>query len=452
MEKIAYFDCFSGASGDMILGSLVDAGLELDDLRQALSGLAVAGEFSLRAESVMRGALRATLVHVDMTGESAHHEHAHPHHPDQSHSEHAHAHPHHPDQPQPEHTHPHQPDQPQPASRHRHLPEISALIEASSLSERVRRKSLAIFRRLAEAEGSVHGLPPEQVHFHEVGAVDAIVDIVGAVWGLERLGVTQVYASPLPLGGGSIGSSHGTLPLPAPATLALLASAGAPTRPWPTDKELVTPTGAAILTSLASFQQPAMRLEKIGLGAGGRELPWPNVLRLWLGAPLQAALSPLTSLSVLETNLDNMNPELIGHAMTRLFEAGALDVYLTPIHMKKNRPGSMLSVIARPEDEPALADLLLRETSTLGVRVFSCRRYEVAREVRLVDTPYGLLQVKLKWLEGRVAGVSPEYEVCRKAAQEHNVPLAEVYRAAEQAAARLLGQSGGPQEEDKGHG
>lgn len=408
MPDCIYFDCFSGASGDMILGALLDAGLDLEELRQALSGLSLQGEFSLSAEPVQRGALHATLFKVETVDQN----------------------------------HPH----------HRHLVDITYLIDASRLSENVRKKSLAVFHRLAEAEGSVHGIPPEQVHFHEVGAVDAIVDIVGAVWGLERLGITQVYASPLPLGGGSIGSSHGTLPLPAPATLSLLASAGAPTRPWPTDKELVTPTGAAILTTLAAFSQPAMRLEKIGIGAGQRELPWPNILRVWMGENLESESPPLNNLSVLETNLDNMNPELIGHVMSRLFEAGALDVYLTPIQMKKNRPGTMLSVVARPEDEPALAGLILRETSTLGVRTYYSRRYEVARELRLVETPYGPVQVKLKSLEGRVVSASPEYEDCRKVAQKHNLPLTDVYHLVEQAASSLLGTRLTSSEEDKGHG
>lgn len=394
----------------MILGALVDAGLNLDELRQVLSGLAIRDEFSISAEPVHRGALRATLVHVE--------------------------------------TYNHQPEN---HSHHRHLSDIAALLENSDLSESVRAKSVQIFRRLAEAEGSVHGMPPEKVHFHEVGAVDAIVDIVGAVWGLERLGATELFSSALPMGGGSVSSSHGTLPLPAPAVLALLASVGAPIRPWQTDKELVTPTGAAILTSLATFSQPAMRLERVGVGAGMRDLPWPNVLRLWLGNPSAAGLSAHNSLSVLETNIDNMNPEMIGHVMQRLFEAGALDVYLTPIFMKKNRPGTMLSVIARPQDEAALAEMLLRETSTLGVRVQHDQRYEVEREVRLVETPYGDLQVKLKWLDGRVASVSPEFESCRQAAAESGALLMDVYRAVEQAATRLVGTSGFQIEKDAGH-
>jgi len=383
----------------MILGALVDAGLAIGELQSGLSGLLIAGEFLLKSETVQRGALRATLVRVETNHE--HHE-------------------------------------------HRHLSDIHEIIRTSGLSEPVQQKSLAIFRRLAEAEGRVHGVPAEQIHFHEVGAVDSIVDILGAVWGLEQLGVSQVYASSLPLGGGQVQSSHGPLPLPAPATLELLAMAGAPTRPQPGEKELVTPTGAAILTTLASFQQPSMRLHRLGIGAGGRELPWPNVLRVWLGEPLGSAQpmegdhSSLSPLSVLETNIDNMNPELYGHVMARLFEVGALDVFFTPIFMKKNRPGTMLSVIARGEDEAALVDLILCETSTLGVRTHRCGRYELERQVRLVETVFGPLEIKLKWLDGRIVSVAPEYESCRRVAIEKNVPLSEVFRAAQQAGDALL--------------
>jgi hypothetical protein len=281
-------------------------------------------------------------------------------------------------------------------------------------------------------------MPAEQVHFHEVGAVDAIVDIVGAAWGLEKLGVQSVYASSLPLAGGQIESSHGTLPLPAPATLELLTMGGAPTHPWQGQKELVTPTGAAILTTLASFKQPAMRLQRLGIGAGGRDLPWPNILRLWLGESADSGLFSQTPLSVLETNIDNMNPELFGHIMSRLFEAGALDVYYTPIFMKKNRPATMLSVIAHPEDEARLAELILRETTTLGVRTNRYQRYELDRHIQQVETPYGPVEVKIKIMEGKVVSAAPEYESCRKLAVEKNVPLSDIYLAVHQAAQSLI--------------
>jgi pyridinium-3,5-bisthiocarboxylic acid mononucleotide nickel chelatase len=387
---IAYFDCFSGASGDMILGSLIDAGLPLEELRDGLAGLSIAGEFSLTTEFVMRGALRATLLKVNLTND---HDHDHDH-------------------------------------NHRHLEDIQRIIEDSNIPPSVKQQSLAIFGRLAQAEAHVHGVPIDHIHFHEVGAVDSIVDIIGAAWGLNRLGVSQVYASSLPLGHGELQGSHGTLPLPAPATLELLSMGGAPTRSHPGDKELVTPTGAAILTTMATFEQPSMKINRIGIGAGGRDLPWPNVLRVWLGEPLDHTSSPTSSLSVLETNIDNMNPEIYGHIMAKLFEAGALDVYLTPIQMKKNRPGTMLSVIARPHDEANLTSLMLRETSTLGVRIHPCYRYEVERQVKVVDTEYGPVEVKLKWLDGQVKGIAPEYESCRKLALEKNLPLIDVFRAA----------------------
>lgn len=393
---IAYFDCFSGASGDMILGALVDAGLPLEALKEGLSSLSMAEEFNLSAETVMRGALRATLVKVD----TSHHHHGHHH--------------------------------------HRGLTDIREIIQSSSLDEAVQEKSLAIFQRLAMAEGRVHGMPAEKVHFHEVGAVDSIVDIVGATWGLEKLGVRSVYASSLPLAGGQIESSHGTLPLPAPATMELLTMGGAPTHPWQGQKELVTPTGAAILTTLASFSQPVMRLQRLGVGAGGRDLPWPNILRLWLGEAVDGGLYPQTPLSVLETNIDNMNPELFGHVMARLFEAGALDVYYTPIFMKKNRPATMLSVIAHPEDEARLAELILRETTTLGVRTNRYQRYELDRQIQQVETPYGPIAVKVKIIEGKVVSAAPEYESCRQLAVEKDVPLSEIYLAVHQAALSLI--------------
>lgn len=379
---IAYFDCFSGASGDMILSALVDAGVSVETLRAELARLSLlAGEWSLEAETTRRGSVRATRVRVHTRGPS-----------------------------------------PQ-----RHLSDIVRLIEASELSPGVKERSLAIFRRLATAEAQVHGIPVEQVHFHEVGAVDAIVDIVGAAVGLESLGVERVYASPLPLGGGATESQHGTLPLPAPATLELLAQAGAPTRPWGDGVELVTPTGAAILTTFATFQQPPMALRRVGYGAGGRDLRWPNVLRLWLGESLPTSQTDYVQL---ETNIDDMNPEVFGYVMERLFALGALDVYFTPIFMKKNRPATMLSVIARAEDEDVLASLILRETTTLGLRVQSMRRHEAGREARTVQTEYGEIAVKVKLLDGQPVSVAPEYESCRKIAAERGMPILAVYQAA----------------------
>ncbi|MDW8065717.1 MAG: nickel pincer cofactor biosynthesis protein LarC [Anaerolineae bacterium] len=390
----AYFDCYSGASGDMILGALIDAGLSPEELLQGLSALRLSGEYSLKIDEVRRGGLRAKRVQVFA-----------------------------------EHSHP-----------LRTLPDVLTILEDSALSPSIRAQSARIFQRLAEVEAYVHGISVEEVHFHEISAVDTLIDVVGVLFGLERLGVAQVYASPLPLGPGQIESEHGALPLPAPATLELLARAGAPTRPSPAGFELVTPTGAAILTTLARFYQPPMRIVRIGYGAGEKELPWPNIMRLWLGYLVEEEIGPLTRLSLLETNIDNMEPEFYGYVMERLFAAGALDVYLTPIYMKKNRPGTMLSVIAYPEAEADLAMILLRETTTLGVRVCKLERYEAEREVRELQTTYGPVQVKVKKLGGRVIGVAPEYESCLRLAKEHAVPLADVYRVALQASAVLLEQ------------
>jgi uncharacterized protein (TIGR00299 family) protein len=380
--KVAYCDCFSGISGDMFIGALIDASLPLDLLRKNISGLSLEEPFELAVQETHKGALRATQFQVIL------------------------------------------PDR---VSSHRSLADISAIIQNSSLSKQVKEDSLAIFHRLAEAEARVHGVPVESIHFHEVGATDAIVDIVGVAVGLEALGIEKLYASALPLGSGLVETAHGTLPLPAPATLELLSGAHAPTFPLSTPFELVTPTGAAILSSMAAFEQPELVLQRIGLGAGRLDLPWPNVLRLWVG---EAPASPQPQVVLLETNIDDMNPEFFGHVMERLFGAGALDVYMTPIFMKKNRPATMLSVIVRKEREAELAALLLNETSTFGLRVQPFARYEAERLIQTVETPFGPVPVKLKILDGNVIAASPEYEVCSRLARQHNVSIMSVYHAA----------------------
>jgi pyridinium-3,5-bisthiocarboxylic acid mononucleotide nickel chelatase len=381
--KIAYCDCYSGIAGDMFLGALIDAGLSLDELQAELAGLGLGDAYRLEALETQRGGLRATQFKVILTGLGR--------------------------------------------SYNRDLPGISEIIQSSKLPQEVIEHSLAIFHRLAEAEARVHGVPVQQVHFHEVGAVDAIVDICGAAFGLYQLGIEKLYASAVPLGMGRVESDHGELPLPAPATLELLASAKAPTYPRQTDMELVTPTGAAILTTLAEFSRPEMLLDRIGTGAGGRELAWPNVLRLWVG---EVEGHENSSLCLIETNIDDMNPEFYGHVMGRLFEAGALDVYLTPIHMKKNRPGTKLSVIARQHDEPELARLLLLETSTFGVRVQPLNRYEAGRSMISVSTIYGEIPVKLKIVDGETISAAPEYDVCSRLALQYKVPVMVVFNAA----------------------
>ncbi len=391
MTTIAYLDCPSGVSGDMLLGALLDAGVALDELRALLGGLPLEG-YTLEAAPVVRGALGATHARVVPTRE-----------------EHA----------------------------HRYLGDVLAIIEHGDLPERVKRDAGAVFRRLATAEARVHRVGIDEVHFHEVGAVDAIVDVVGVCAGLHLLGVEEVYCSPLPLGRGQTTMAHGTLPLPAPAVLELLAMSGAPTVPHTATTELVTPTGAALVTTLARFAQPPLRLARVGYGAGTRAEPAPNLLRLWLGErdDTRATISTeedvtVEQLLVLEANIDDMPAELFGYAMERLLAAGALDAWCAPLTMKKARPGALLGALCRPADRAALVGVFLRETSTFGVRARAVTRYAAAREARTVDTPYGPVRVKLKLLDGVVAGASPEYEDCRRLAMERSISLPRVYAAA----------------------
>ncbi len=387
--RYAYCDCFSGISGDMFLGALVDAGLPVEALRKQLSGLNLPEPVEIRVDETRKGAMRATLVDV-VVGESHH---------------------------------------------HRHLADIDELIEGSRLSERVKGTSRAIFRTLAEAEARVHGTPLDHVHFHEVGALDSIVDIVGAAVGLEMLEIDRLYSSAVPFSGGQVETQHGTLPVPAPATLEILAKAHALMTPSPAQVELVTPTGAAILATLATFERPNLVVTGVGIGAGKRDLPWPNIFRLILGESTTESEYPLV---LIETNIDDMNPQMFGHVMNRLFAAGALDVYMTPIYMKKNRPATLLGVVARRADEPALAHLILSETSTLGIRVQPVYRYTAQREIQRVETPYGEVPIKLKMLDGRPVQAMPEYDVCARLAEEKGAPLAAVYNAALQAGSLLL--------------
>lgn len=400
--KYAYCDCFSGVSGDMFLGALVDAGLPVEVLREQIGRLNLPEPVELRTEETHKGALRCTSVDVLVEEHDHHHE------------EHHHEAGHH---------------------HHRHLSDIVALIESSSLSESIKRTSLAIFQTLAEAEARVHGIGIEEVHFHEVGALDSIVDIVGAAIGLDYFEIDRLYASAVPFSGGQVMSEHGTLPVPAPATLEILKNAHAVMTPSPAQVELVTPTGAAILATLATFERPNLVVTGVGVGAGKRELPWPNIFRLILGESAAEADYPLV---LIETNIDDMNPQFFGNIMNRLFAAGALDVYLTPIYMKKNRPATLMGVVARRQDEPALAHLILAETSTLGMRVQPVYRYTAQREIKKVVTPYGEIPVKVKILDGRPIQAMPEYDACAALAAEQNVPLSEVYAAALLAGNSLL--------------
>lgn len=376
---IGYVDAASGASGDMFLSCLVDGGWAIEQLQDVIDRLKLPEACRVTAERVMRGPVQATHVNVD--------------------TPHAHA--------------------------HRHLHHIRDIIQAADLSEPVKATAIAIFTRLANAEATVHGTTPEKIHFHEVGALDAIIDVVGTSAGLAALGVEKLYASPVPLGSGWTTSEHGQIPIPAPATLELLATAGAPVRPSPGPGELLTPTGAAILAELAEFRQPPMRLTRVATGAGTRNPPWPNVLRLWLGegdAP--------GSLVEMQTNIDNMNPEHYAPVMEKLLAAGALDVWLTPVQMKKGRPGVVLSVLTTAGAETQMADLLLRHTSTLGVRVHALHRHEAARECRTTETAFGAVRLKLKVLGGQVIAATPEYEDCRALAEAKGVAVKDVYDAA----------------------
>lgn len=390
--RLAYFDCLSGISGNMVLGAMLACGLPEATLRDGLTRLHLHG-WSLSAERVMRQGIQAVYVTVH---EQAHHHHGHD-----------------------EHHHP-----------HRGLGDILRIIDASDLSPRVKQTASAIFTRLGEAEAAVHGTTPDQVHFHEVGAIDAIIDIVGSVIGLEALGIDRIMASPLPLGHGWITCAHGVFPVPAPATAMLMR--GVPIAETDIEAELVTPTGAAIVTTLAERfgSLPGMTVAQVGYGAGSHELPRPNVLRLFIGdhAP-QAA----TDIVGLETNLDDVSGEVAGYLMERLFAAGALDVFYTPIQMKKNRPGVLVRVLCAPQDEATMTDILFRETTTLGVRHLAYTRTTLPREVREVMTPFGGVRVKMsRWDD--VARAEPEYEDCRALAEAQQVPLQTVYQAARTAA------------------
>jgi uncharacterized protein (TIGR00299 family) protein len=382
--KIAYFDCFSGASGDMILGALVDAGLPFAALERELAKLKLHG-YVLRKKTVQKHHVSGTKVEVKLT----HHEHV-----------------------------------------HRHLPDILAIIKKSDLSSSVKEKAATIFIRLAKCEGKIHGVPYDHVHFHEVGAVDAIVDIVGAAIGLELLGIENVYVSPLASGTGTITAAHGVLPNPAPATVEL--TKGFPLRRTGVNAELTTPTGAAILTTLAGQYAPAplFTATHIGYGAGSRDLPeLPNLLRLEIGNTTGASHS--TDSLIIETNLDDMNPQIYGYLMDKLLAENAQDVCLTPTIMKKGRPGILLSVLADPQDLARLAGCIFRETTTIGIRYYPVSRIKLERRLVTWKSKLGLLQLKEARLDGTVKQVVPEYDDCVKIARRKGMPLREVMKQVE---------------------
>jgi pyridinium-3,5-bisthiocarboxylic acid mononucleotide nickel chelatase len=380
MDRLAYLDCFSGVSGDMLLGAIIDCGVTVEELRSELGKLSLDG-YQLSAGKVTRAGLAATQAVVEVAGEPA----------------------------------------------PRTLGDVLEVIEKSGLPHEDKEKGARIFERLAEAEAKVHGETVETVHLHDVGAVDAIVDVMGTLAGLRLLDIQEVFASPLPVGAGTVKGTHGRLPVPAPATLELLSQAKAPLRA--SDEmtgELVTPTGAAVVTTVASFERPAMTLEGAGCGAGSREIEGgPNVLRMWLGKRTESGTRQMV---LIETNIDDMTGEMLGYARDRLFDTGAADVWFTSIQMKKGRPGVMLSVICREADEEAVARLLLRETSTLGVRVRPVQRWEAEREVLEFESSLGPAAVKVKRLPGEPPKVAPEYDACKHLAEATGLPLVEVYR------------------------
>jgi hypothetical protein len=408
---VLHLDTFSGIAGNMFLGALIDLGLPTRELERGLAPLGL--DFRLRVSRVRRGPLAARYVRVELPGAKRR----------RGASPRPHAgHDHEPGRGQRTHAHPHG----------RSFAEIRRLLSVAKLEASVQERALAIFEALAAAEGHVHGVPPERVHFHEVGAVDAIVDVVGAAFGLARLGIEWVSATPVALGGGSIDTEHGRLPLPAPATLELLR--GLPSVPAHADFETVTPTGAAILRSVVDEfgPMPALTVERIGHGAGdARSSPLPNVLRAVLG---RAGSLGRDRVVLLETNLDDLVPEHFDHVMERLFAAGALDVSLQHLQMKKNRPGFLVRALARPAERTLVARVLFAETSSLGIRITECERLVLPREERRVRIPQGAIRVKVvRGPEGGVE-VSAEYDDCRRAALRSGAPLREVVRLAEAAA------------------
>ncbi|MDR3620831.1 MAG: nickel pincer cofactor biosynthesis protein LarC [Paludisphaera borealis] len=379
--RVGYFDCFSGISGDMTLGALVDAGVDRRAIEQAIASLGLPGEVSF--ETVKRGGFRATHARVVTP-----HEHA-----------------------------------------HRHWHHIEAIIDKGSLSPRQKDLAKRIFMKLGEAEARVHGVDLSKIHFHEVGAVDSIIDIVGSAVGLDLLGVDRFEASAVPPGRGSITAAHGRMALPAPATAEILK--GVPLAESPIEMEMTTPTGAAIVTTVAERfgPLPALTVEAIGLGAGTRETAdQANILRLFVGTIDLPASSD--RVWMLETNLDDLPGEVVGYTTLKLMEAGALDAFVTPIQMKKNRPGVMVSVLCDDAKIPAMEEILFRETTTLGIRRYPVSRHKLNRRNVEVDTAFGMIRGKLGWLENRIPTFSPEYDDCARAASAASVALREVYDAA----------------------
>ncbi|MEI6380325.1 MAG: nickel pincer cofactor biosynthesis protein LarC [Cyanobacteriota bacterium ELA615] len=386
MSQIAYLECKTGISGDMCLGALVDLGVPLQYLQAQLSSLSLDHEYRLWSEPVSRGQQIVTKVHVDLLEDAHHH--------------------------------------------HRHLPQIENLILQGGFSPRVKQWSLEIFRQLAIAEGAVHGISPEMVAFHEVGATDALVDIVGTCLGFDWLNIDEIHSSALPTGGGLVKASHGILTVPTPAVLKLWQSRSVPVYSNGIEKELVTPTGAAIVVTLAKGfgPIPAMSVQKVGLGAGTRDLEIPNVLRLWLGEIEQT--TSRDTVTLLETQIDDLNPQAIGYLYPLLLQAGALDVFTSAIVMKKSRPGLLLSVVCPSEKLKDCQKIIFRETTTLGIRYSQQQRSILERESLTVETIYGPVQIKIGRHLGSIVNLQPEYEDCAQIAQKVDKPWRYIHQLA----------------------
>jgi uncharacterized protein (TIGR00299 family) protein len=421
MAKILYFDCFAGASGDMVLGALLDAGLPLCELQAALGSLMIPG-YRLSAGRVMRSGLAATKFRVQEEEDPAA-AHAHDHH----HPGGAQAHPHDAEP----HAHA-TASLPHAHADHRSLAEIVSLIDGSALPETARRRAADLFRRLAEAEAAIHQMPVERVHLHEVGALDSIIDIVGSVFALEWFGAGRIMASPLNVGGGMVRSAHGVFPVPAPATLRLLE--GVPVYSSGVQMETVTPTGALLVTGHASSYGPlpSMKVERVGYGAGDRDLPdTPNVLRIVIGE--EAAGEQGQRVIVLECEIDDMNPQIFGPVMDRLYAAGALEVFYTAVQMKKNRPGTLLTVVSPPDRRENLTAIVFRETTTIGLRYQEVARACLDREIVIVATEIGPVRFKIARRGADLMNVAPEFDDCARLAAERSLPVKQVQALAVEA-------------------
>jgi pyridinium-3,5-bisthiocarboxylic acid mononucleotide nickel chelatase len=464
MSKVAYFECPTGIAGDMCLAALIDAGVPVDYLLDRLQLLGISDEYRFSTSIVQHHGQAATHVEVELLADHDHapdhhhpghghesHDHHHKHHDPADHQHHHshnsghHHHGHQKDHDHGDHHHPPVLDKEQHYhSPQRNLPIIAELIDRANLPPRVAQWSKEVFRQLAVAEGIVHGIAPELVHFHEVGAVDAIVDIVGTCLGLDYLGIDEIYCSALPTGGGTVKAAHGLMPVPVPAVLQLWQARSVPVYSNGIDLELVTPTGAALVVALAKQfgAAPAMKLQKIGLGAGTKHMALPNILRLWIGETTD--LPALEEVCVLETQIDDLNPQVIGYLFDRLLASGAVDVFTQPVGMKKSRPGILLTAICHLAQITTCETIIFQETTTLGIRRSIQQRSILPRSIQIVDTKYGSIRVKVATSnllgDNKVWNIQPEFADCAQLAQQHQVPWQQVYDAAQTAAKITVSQ------------